>query len=110
MTSKARYTLRGFGIRRNEKIACHVTIRGPKAEEIIERALKVKEYEEQLNPFTDFQDKERSARRRQLSPADRLLYEVGQMVSGSRFVALAPPEDMRTPCIETLITLIFCLP
>ncbi|CAL5227002.1 g9892 [Coccomyxa viridis] len=43
-----------------------------------------KEYEEQLNPFTDFQDKERSARRRQLSPTDRLLYEVGQMVSGSR--------------------------
>ncbi|POW17951.1 hypothetical protein PSTT_00174 [Puccinia striiformis] len=34
VTSKARYTVRHFGIRRNEKIACHVTIRGPKAEEI----------------------------------------------------------------------------
>ncbi len=43
-----------------------------------------KEYEEQLNPFTDFRDKERSARRRQLSPTDRVLYEVGQMITGSR--------------------------
>merc|ERR1712025_176690 len=43
--SKARYTIRSFGIRRNEKIACHVTVRGPKAEEILERGLKVKEYE-----------------------------------------------------------------
>ena len=45
VTSKARYTIRHFGIRRNEKIAAHVTIRGPKAEEVLERALKVKEYE-----------------------------------------------------------------
>merc|ERR1712072_1666704 len=45
VTSKARYTVRHFGIRRNEKIAVHVTIRGPKAEEILERGLKVKEYE-----------------------------------------------------------------
>ena len=43
--SKARYTVRGFGIRRNEKIAVHVTVRGEKALEIIERGLKVKEYE-----------------------------------------------------------------
>merc|ERR1711977_451085 len=43
--SKARYTVRTFGIRRNEKIAVHVTVRGPKAEEIIERGLKVKEYD-----------------------------------------------------------------
>ena len=28
--SKARYTVRTFGIRRNEKIAVHVTVRGPK--------------------------------------------------------------------------------
>jgi len=41
----ARYTVRTFGIRRNEKIACHVTIRGEKAEELLERGLKVKEYE-----------------------------------------------------------------
>merc|ERR1712098_246912 len=43
--SKARYTVRSFGIRRNEKIACHVTVRGEKAEEILEKGLKVKEYE-----------------------------------------------------------------
>merc|ERR1712238_295033 len=43
--SKARYTLRSFGIRHNEKIAVHVTVRGEKALEILERGLKVKEYE-----------------------------------------------------------------
>merc|ERR1712142_235497 len=43
--SKARYTVRSFGIRRNEKIAVHCTVRGPKAEEILEKGLKVKEYE-----------------------------------------------------------------
>ncbi|KAI8892003.1 ribosomal protein L5 domain-containing protein [Globomyces pollinis-pini] len=43
--SKARYTVRTFGIRRNEKISVHCTVRGPKAQEILERGLKVKEYE-----------------------------------------------------------------
>merc|ERR1712110_760078 len=43
--SKARYTIRTFGIRRNEKIAVHVTVRGDKAEELLKRGLKVKEYE-----------------------------------------------------------------
>ncbi|CAM0137659.1 60S ribosomal protein L11 [Umbelopsis sp. WA50703] len=43
--SKARYTVRTFGIRRNEKISVHVTVRGEKALEILERGLKVKEYE-----------------------------------------------------------------
>merc|ERR1712134_154708 len=43
--SKARYTVRSFGIRRNEKIAVHCTVRGPKADEILEKGLKVKEYE-----------------------------------------------------------------
>ena len=41
----ARYTVRSFGIRRNEKIAVHCTVRGPKAEEILEKGLKVREYE-----------------------------------------------------------------
>ena len=40
--SKARYTVRSFGIRRNEKIAVHCIVRGAKAEEILERGLKVK--------------------------------------------------------------------
>jgi len=31
VSSKARFTIRSFGIKRNEKIACHVTIRGDKA-------------------------------------------------------------------------------
>lgn len=51
--SKARYTVRQFGIRRNETIACHVTIRGEKALEILERGLKVKEYELKLENFSD---------------------------------------------------------
>jgi len=50
--SKARYTVRTFGIRRNEKIAVHVTVRGPKAEEILERGLKVKEYELRKRNFS----------------------------------------------------------
>ena len=45
--------MRQFGIRRNEKIAVHVTIRGPKAEEILERGLKVKEYELRRKNFSD---------------------------------------------------------
>jgi large subunit ribosomal protein L11e len=53
VTSKARYTVRTFGIRRNEKIAAHVTIRGPKAEEILERGLKVKEYELRRQNFSE---------------------------------------------------------
>merc|ERR1711975_172896 len=51
--SKARYTVRGFGIRRNEKIAVHVTVRGEKAEEILERGLKVKEYELRRKNFSE---------------------------------------------------------
>jgi large subunit ribosomal protein L11e len=43
--SAARFTVRQFSIRRNEKIACHVTVRGEKALELIQRGLRVKEYE-----------------------------------------------------------------
>merc|ERR1711997_860989 len=50
--SKARFTVRSFGIRRNEKIACRVTVRGPKAEEILESGLKVKEYELKKGNFS----------------------------------------------------------
>ncbi|CAG9461934.1 unnamed protein product [Pedinophyceae sp. YPF-701] len=42
---KARYTVRSFSIRRNEKISCNVTVRGNKAMELLEAGLKVKEYE-----------------------------------------------------------------
>ncbi|KAJ1679448.1 60S ribosomal protein L11 [Spiromyces aspiralis] len=51
--SKARYTVRTFSIRRNEKIAVHVTVRGPKAQEILERGLKVKEYELRQRNFSE---------------------------------------------------------
>lgn len=51
--SKARYTVRTFGIRRNEKISVHVTIRGAKAEEILERGLKVKEYQLRERNFSE---------------------------------------------------------
>ena len=43
--SKARLTVRSFGIRRNEKISVHCTVRGQKAEEILEKGLKVKKFE-----------------------------------------------------------------
>ncbi|RHY31532.1 hypothetical protein DYB32_003394 [Aphanomyces invadans] len=49
----ARYTVRTFGIRRNEKISCHVTVRGEKALEILDRGLKVKEYELKKRNFSD---------------------------------------------------------
>jgi len=51
--SKARYTVRSFGIRRNEKIAVHCTVRGTKAEEILDRGLKVKEYELRKENFSE---------------------------------------------------------
>ena len=39
--SNARYTVRSSAIRRNEKRAVHCTVRGAKAEEILEKGLKV---------------------------------------------------------------------
>merc|ERR1712183_583680 len=53
VVSKCKYTIRSFGIRRGDKIACHVTVRGDKAKEILERGMKVKEYELSRNCFSD---------------------------------------------------------
>jgi len=53
VTAKARYTVRTFGIRRNEKIAVHATVRGDKASEILERGLKVKEFELRAHQFSE---------------------------------------------------------
>jgi len=50
--SKARYTVRSFSIRRNEKIGCYVTVRGEMAEKILELGLKVKEYELKARNFS----------------------------------------------------------
>ena len=50
---RARYTVRQFSIRRNEQISAYVTVRGPKALDIIERGLKVKEYELRKGNFSE---------------------------------------------------------
>ncbi|XP_058726742.1 large ribosomal subunit protein uL5-like [Vicia villosa] len=42
---ESRYTVRSFGYRRNEKMACYVTVSGDKAMQLLESGLKVKEYE-----------------------------------------------------------------
>ena len=51
--SKARYTIRSFSIKRNEKIAVHVTVRGKQAETLLQNALKVKEHELRKGNFSD---------------------------------------------------------
>ena len=53
MASKARLTIRTFGIKRNEKIACHVTVRGEKAKEILMKGLAVKDYELRKRNFSN---------------------------------------------------------
>ncbi|KAK2078195.1 60S ribosomal protein L11 [Prototheca wickerhamii] len=50
---KARYTVRQWSVRRNEKISCHVTVRGEKALQLLEAGLKVKEYELLRRNFSD---------------------------------------------------------
>lgn len=44
---KARYTVRTFAIRRNEKISTSVTIRGEKAMQLLEAGLKVGAFTDQ---------------------------------------------------------------
>jgi large subunit ribosomal protein L11e len=51
--SRARYTIRSFGIKRNEKIAANVTVRGPKAYEILDRGLRVKDRDLKKKNFSD---------------------------------------------------------
>lgn len=50
--SKARFTVRTFGIRRNEKIACSVAVRGEKAMSILDTALRCKDFELKANNFS----------------------------------------------------------
>jgi hypothetical protein len=50
---KARYTVRQWSIRRNEKISCFVTVRGEKAMQLLEAGLKVREYELIRKNFSD---------------------------------------------------------
>ena len=51
--TRAKLTVRTFGIRRNEKIACYCTVRGEKATELLEKGLKVKEYELRAYNFAE---------------------------------------------------------
>ena len=51
--NKAKITIRSFSVRRGEKIACHVTVRGDKARDLLERGFKVKEYELKGSAFTE---------------------------------------------------------
>ncbi|KAJ8398024.1 hypothetical protein AAFF_G00431010 [Aldrovandia affinis] len=48
LNTTARYTVRSFAIHRNEKIAVHCTVHGAKADEILEKGLKVQAGEEQF--------------------------------------------------------------
>jgi len=51
--SAARLTVRTFGIRRDQKIATFVTVRGAKAMELLNKGLAVKEYELQARNFSN---------------------------------------------------------
>ena len=42
-----------------------------------------KDYEDTVNPFNHWRDREKAARRAKLSMVDRLTYELGQLVAGS---------------------------
>jgi len=53
VNGRARLTVRTFSIRRNEEISVYATVRGAKAREILENALKVKEFELRENNFSD---------------------------------------------------------
>lgn len=52
ITSKAKYTIRAFGIKRNEEIGTHVSIRGKKAEDLLKLGLKVKDNELKATHFS----------------------------------------------------------
>lgn len=53
VTTRAKYTIRSFSIRRNEEIGTHVTIRGKKAEDLLKLGLKVKDNELRGKNFSD---------------------------------------------------------
>ena len=51
--NQAKITIRSFSIRRGDKIATHVSIRGDKAKDILERGLKVKDFQLNKNAFSN---------------------------------------------------------
>ena len=52
VTSRAKYTIRSFGIKRNEEIGAHVSVRGEKAVELLKLGLKVKDNELKSSCFS----------------------------------------------------------
>lgn len=52
VTTRAKYTIRSFNIRRNEEIGCHVTVRGKKAIDLLKTGLKVKDNELKAKNFS----------------------------------------------------------
>ena len=52
-TGHAKYTVRSFGIHRNEEISVFCTIRGVLANDLLERALRIKEYRLPSKCFSD---------------------------------------------------------
>jgi large subunit ribosomal protein L11e len=53
VTTRAKYTIRSFSIRRNEEIGTHVTVRGSKALELLKLGLKVKDNELKKKNFSN---------------------------------------------------------
>lgn len=53
ITTKAKFTIRSFGIKRNEEIGTHVTIRGATALELLKLGLKVKDNELRSKNFSN---------------------------------------------------------
>ena len=53
ITTKAKYTIRSFGIKRNEEIGTHVTIRGDKAMYLLKEGLRVKDNELRARNFSN---------------------------------------------------------
>merc|ERR1711966_429889 len=64
--SRCSKTIRSWSVRRNEKMAVHVSVRGDKAEELLERGLKVHEYELKKKNFSTLAS---STTRRRVSTA-----------------------------------------
>merc|ERR1711904_395905 len=50
---RARHTIKKFSIRKKEEISCFVTVRGDKADELLEAGLKVKSFELLRSNFAD---------------------------------------------------------
>lgn len=48
----------------------------------------LKEYEHKMNPFTEFQGRQREKRKRQLNIIDRTIFNAGDLLFGNRYARL----------------------